>query len=798
MIKIFLLLIIAQTFGLAQTEGILNRLLAPGPLIEGHKDLEGSQCLKCHEAGKGISQSKCLECHKEIRIQTASKKGFHGLTQQSCVACHSDHKGRDNDTTLVDQGKFDHNLTGYKLEGKHSELACVKCHTGRRTQMLVRKNGIRFTGAQTSCTECHRKEDPHKFAGKWKKFDCIQCHGLKSWKADLKFDHLRDAHFKLEGSHAEMKCAECHKNGKYEWKSLKKDQCLSCHSDFHKQNLGPKYRNGKCETCHSQETWKIADFNHKVTGYALRGKHSELKCNECHKQSPKTNPAQIKNYHFSGLKADCLSCHKDFHKFSNSKSKKFGTLNNCLACHTEKAWSPTPAFNHSVHTRFSIEGKHIGLECAQCHLEGPKRKPLPKGKYHWDELSTKTCEACHTSPHRNDPSPTFKKKRCDQCHIADGWTVFNRNGKKFDHDKTRFKLTGRHMQINCSACHVDGKKQVFKFEHADQQFCIDCHKNQHVDQFHETFSQKTCNECHNTSKFSEIKEFNHGTTAFPLKGKHENLNCKECHKSTDSFFETQPPHAKSQFLFPDLKSKDCMQCHSDFHKGQLGNKCSACHEESDWKKIRFDHNKQSRFLIRGKHTEVKCEECHKTQPGQFVVFKGQKRQVTTFKPLNAECITCHKDPHKGHYGQQCHECHMDKGWKLTKDFHRGFSLSGVHFSLQCQECHRDNRQLTGMSQDCVLCHQKDDIHQGTLPNCSECHKQQFWENVDFKHSLSQFPLRGAHRSLECAQCHSRGVYQGTPSQCINCHLANAQTSPVHPNPIPNFTNCQNCHNQFVW
>jgi hypothetical protein len=102
-----------------------------------------------------------------------------------------------------------------------------------------------------------------------------------------------------------------------------------------------------------------------------------------------------------------------------------------------------------------------------------------------------------------------------------------------------------------------------------------------------------------------------------------------------------------------------------------------------------------------------------------------------------------------------------------------------------------------MSDKCVLCHQKDDIHNGTLPNCGTCHRQQFWENTDFKHSLTQFPLRGIHRTLDCYACHYSGIYKGIPNQCVNCHLQDA----LNFKGVPNHQtllgrSCNECHNEF--
>ena len=75
-------------------EGLIISLLAPGPLMEGHKEWEHGGCLKCHDAGKGVPDGKCLDCHKEIKKSIDRKTGFHALAKGTCISCHSDHKGR--------------------------------------------------------------------------------------------------------------------------------------------------------------------------------------------------------------------------------------------------------------------------------------------------------------------------------------------------------------------------------------------------------------------------------------------------------------------------------------------------------------------------------------------------------------------------------------------------------------------------------------------------------------------------------------------------------------------------------
>ncbi len=47
---------------------------------------------------------------------------------QDCFQCHSDHHGRKFDMIRFDEDNFDHELTGYELEGNHETVDCRKCH----------------------------------------------------------------------------------------------------------------------------------------------------------------------------------------------------------------------------------------------------------------------------------------------------------------------------------------------------------------------------------------------------------------------------------------------------------------------------------------------------------------------------------------------------------------------------------------------------------------------------------------------------------------------------------------------
>lgn len=797
-------------------EGLFNKLLAPGPLLEGHKKLEATGCLECHSPRSGVPDAKCLACHKEINTLVLAKKGFHGRTKESCMECHADHKGRTHDTTFINEKTFDHAKTGYRLEGKHAQLKCADCHKEKRSSAhkTLRPDDLHYIGAQTSCVACHRKNDIHQFKGKWATKDCDSCHSLKSWKADLKFDHESDGHFKLIGKHDEIKCAACHipkkdQPSRYQWSTLKQSKCLSCHLDIHKTNLSPKFRGaniGKCDSCHLQTTWKIPSFKHTITGYPLRGKHAEIKCLECHKQNAAIKEAKF--FHWAGLKQDCLSCHKDVHRFGTFRSKKLGTLNKCLSCHLESSWKEIRGFDHNRDTHFVISGKHNGLECIKCHVPSSPAKMSPQ-IYSFPTLNQKNCELCHKNPHKGVQSKEFTKRKCSDCHVAEGWKFFKKDTANFDHNKaTRFPLLGKHAQASCNACHVKNKEQIFKFEGFETQFCSSCHDNVHRGQFSKSMNQKSCAVCHTAQNFTSRLPFDHATTQFTLTGKHVGLECAKCHKATNEFFPGKDGHAKADFLFPEYAGQQyCQSCHKNVHIRQFDNKfaskaCTDCHTTKNFtERLTFNHNTTD-YPLRGKHADLQCIKCHTPTQEVFPTTGTQTgsphtKQKFHFPELDAQdCKTCHKDPHKGNLGNKCSECHTEREWKVTRDFHRNFTLTGVHHSLTCSECHFGERRLGGMSQNCALCHQKDDIHNGSLPQCGNCHQQQFWENADFKHSMSRFPLRGVHRTLDCAECHQTGIYQGLQSRCVDCHRTDAENAGSPNHVFPQFESCNSCHNQF--
>ena len=63
------------------------------------------------------------------------------------------------------------------------------------------------------------------------------------------------------------------------------------------------------------------------------------------------------------------------------------------------------------------------------------------------------------------------------------------------------------------------------------------------------------------------------------------------------------------------------------------------------------------------------------------------------------------------------------------------------------------------------------------------------------HNQTSFPLEGRHRAVECASCHIRDVYKGTPSGCVDCHWVRRQDDRYR---LQLGSQCEQCHRTTNW
>jgi hypothetical protein len=428
-----------------------------------HKGAFGAKCETCHieKSWKEIqfdhdkkTKYRLLFKHREIKC-VACHKGdlYKDKLKMTCDSCHTKddkHKGAFGpkcETCHIEKGwkeiLFDHNKkTKYTLQFKHSEIKCVACHKGD-----LYKDKLKMT-----CDSCHTKDDKHKGAFGPK---CETCHIEKGWK-EILFDHDKKTKYTLLFKHREIKCVACHKGDLY--KDKLKMTCDSCHTkdDKHKGKFGPK-----CETCHLEKGWKETLFNHdKMTKYPLLFKHRGAKCDGCHKG----------DLYKDKLQTTCILCHEKDDKHKGQEGKK------CETCHTEESWNKAK-FDHRQ-SRFPLTGKHSSVECKKCHL-APTFKDAKSD-----------CWSCHE---KHDVHKRRLGTACETCHNTRDWKVWD-----FDHDKTNFKLEGKHTNVKCYDCHKDPVDKKIDISTT----CVSCHSK---DDEHNGDFGRLCERCHVDTSWKTIK-----------------------------------------------------------------------------------------------------------------------------------------------------------------------------------------------------------------------------------------------------------------------------------------------------
>lgn len=511
----------------------LKAQISPGRLSKAHAHLEGlSNCTKCHVLGKKETSSKCLECHVEIQNLTSIPKGYHGSSEvigKQCHECHGEHFGRDFRVVVMDEEKFNHNLTGYRLEGKHREAGCKDCHKPELIMQRISQKtvGQTYLGLGTECISCH--EDVHQ---KTLSMTCSSCHDQNSFSPAPLFDHSKTS-FPLAGKHKTVNCALCHekeiRNGKDFQRFAGTDHanCTSCHEDVHNNKFG-----SNCLKCHTENSFRdvrsISTFNHNQTDYPLTGMHVYVDCKKCH---PNNLTQAIRH-------SLCTDCHEDEHKGQLARN---GIATDCRRCHSTDGFTPSSYSleDHNSST-FPLKGAHLSTACTECHKKSDS----------WNfSISGESCINCHDNIHGNKiQEKYFPQGNCTSCHSEKSWETIG-----FSHDKTNFRLLGRHQAVSCRDCHyreTDGSiNQQFRGLAMD---CENCHEDVHARQFMEN-GKNDCERCHAFENWFPVR-FNHDKARFKLDGKHAGLQCIQCHQPTDRLIRNY-----IIYKFDDIS---CASCHS--------------------------------------------------------------------------------------------------------------------------------------------------------------------------------------------------------------------------------------------
>lgn len=503
-------------------------------------------------------------------------------------------------------------------------------------------------------------------------------------------------------------------------------------------------------------------------------------CTQCHELGDHVNDRR------------CLDCHQEIQTRLDASQGFHATVRdtNCIACHSDHngrafnmiRWpdEDVKKFNHD-RTGYVLKGKkHVAAACRDCHqaknitdqvIKTHKKKDL---NHTFLGLDT-SCQSCHEDIHRDQ----FDQS-CEACHSVDDW----KDVSLFSHDQARFALVGKHSQVGCEKCHPtervsQGSVVSFtRYKPVAFEACASCHEDVHRGRF-----VQTCDACHSPEGWyqTDRAEFNHSRTQFPLIGKHQQVNCQQCHGPTQKL--TRPAFGQ------------CSDCHEDVHLGQFakrsdGGRCDVCHSERGFLPASFglvDHQK-TRFPLTDAHQAVPCMMCHTKNDLGVTRFDWAQEEFL--------CRDCHTSPHGDQFVGKiakggCESCHNASTWRTVSVDHNEtrFPLVGKHEGVTCNECHKNvqtesftGRLFAPLPMNCQDCHV--DRHDGQfvrsgITACARCHTSSSWKADKFDHNRdARFSLTGSHQDVTCEKCHTPRVtetgltdkyYRPIDMTCANCH-----------------------------
>ncbi len=393
--------------------------------------------------------------------------------------------------------------------------------------IFLKKKVIPGSGSATQCLDCHVDFHQNTLSQ-----NCLSCHNQKTFRPAPGFNHSKTK-FPLIGKHKEVDCAKCHKTEQRKGQEFQQfagvefAKCSDCHKDVHQNKFG-----NDCTKCHNEfsfhEVKQLNTFNHEQTDFPLKGKHRTVECKKCH-----TSGSYTRNLKFQR----CTDCHKDYHEGQFSKN---GIVSDCGECHSVDGFSPS-SYGIEKHnqTDFRLEGAHLATPCFTCHKKTEK--------WNFSNMGTR-CTDCHENIHKLYFDEKYLAGAgCKNCHSASVWNQIN-----FDHNKTDFKLQGKHAMLSCRVCHFadsdkEEPKQQFNWKN---QSCTNCHKDVHSGQFAKN-GQTDCEHCHIFGNWKPEK-FDHNNARFKLDGKHAGLACAKCHKPNDELTKEY-----IVYQFDDISCKSC-------------------------------------------------------------------------------------------------------------------------------------------------------------------------------------------------------------------------------------------------
>jgi len=378
------------------------------PLRGAHAQVK---CEQCHDPktawGARPVFAACSSCHEDAH---AGQTTLAGATVD-CADCHDVTAFRPSTYTVAR-----HRSSAYPLEGKHTAVACDRCHTRVAegdSRFGTARARLRLTHA--ACRDCHAEAHGTQLAKRADRGACESCHGLAGWTPST-FDARAhaDAGAPLEGRHADARCAACHGPERRDLPPMATDdvvgaarvalslgaitECASCHQDPHAGRYARRERGAaECRSCHGADSFRLTRVDaalHARLGAPLNEAHAAVACPFCHEELRKPDAQStlllaglLPALKFEAHRTKCADCHEDPHR-AQFAARDGGS---CERCHGEAAFHPAPRFDHDRDARFALAGAHAKIPCVKCH----PTKSDERGAYTLYRPVAAECSACH-------------------------------------------------------------------------------------------------------------------------------------------------------------------------------------------------------------------------------------------------------------------------------------------------------------------------------------------------------------------------------------------------------------------
>lgn len=694
------------------------------------------------------------------------------------------------------QGRFDfnHDSTGFRLDGAHLHARCESCHV----------KGF-FRGTPKTCNTCHT-------VGQVWSTVVVQ----------------NPAHINVPPN---VTCDTCHVST----------------TSFRVWRMDHTVTSALCSTCHSGQNFEgvvptTKPFTHPQT---------TADCSLCHQTSLQTNqfktaPLQlsgansaawgiplgsgvgfglnIKYYDHTGVIANCASCHNG----ASAQGKPIGHIPTSLPCEQCHTTIPVRTTQPTSFQIWTMDHTGIVSGCASCHNGQSFLGVTPMAKPAGHIPTTLPCEDCHTQRSSGIQVPggfaaataTFDHAAnhvlpgtCTSCHngtAAMGQIaghIATNGGTQCDvcHNMTSasFSLwtmgnTG-HASVSaaCTNCHATGRTfpgatmvtlptGALHIPTAAQ--CGNCHSSK------TTFTSWTmdhtgiasgCATCHNTGApypggivtkpasghipTSKPCEACHTSTATPGGFQTWHMDhtgiatgCASCHDTGASFTPWSGTALVTKPVGHIPTTSACENCHPASqtnvggfvlpitgmnHTGIVSN-CSSCHNGSTFTNVTPVYKPTNHVL-----TSQDCSACHTstTIPGGFAASASSFDHVKAgVQP--GTCNTCHNGTNAtgmigGHIGvnvgSKCDACHSYTLGSFSK-----WTMDHTKVSTTCSNCHAAGSSFPGATMVTIGTVN----HVPTTAPCSGCHSSTTVPGGFATWTMDHSQVAGT----ACATCHDTG------------------------------------------